>query len=124
MATDHVESLRHVRRQLGQLSRELPGPMGAFARLHTASQADGALPRSVKELMAMAIAIAVHCEGCITYHMSDALQAGATAEEVVEAIGVAVMMSGGPGTVYGAEALAALRQLVEAGAGERPQSGD
>ncbi|HKZ75874.1 MAG TPA: carboxymuconolactone decarboxylase family protein [Actinomycetota bacterium] len=124
MATDHVASLHHLTELLRDLGHSAPGPMGGFARLHQASQADGALPRATKELMALAIAIALHCEGCIAYHLNDALQAGATRSEVIETIGVAVMMSGGPGTVYGTEALAALQQLEDAGVGERPAGGD
>ena len=124
MPTDHVAALSRLNGLLRDLGREAPGPMGGFARLHQSSQADGALPRSTKELMALAIAIATHCEGCIAYHLNDALHAGATRAEVTEAIGVAVMMSGGPGTVYGAEALAALQQFEDAGMGERPAGGD
>jgi AhpD family alkylhydroperoxidase len=65
----------------------------------------------VKELMALAIAICVHCQGCIAYHIHDALDAGATRAQVLETIGVAVMMGGGPALVYGAEALDALDEL-------------
>ena len=61
--------------------------------------------------MAPAIGIAVHCEGCITYHVHDALRAGASSQEVAETVGVAVMMGGGPSVVYGAEALEALAQF-------------
>lgn len=124
MATDHVAALRHLNGLLRELGHHAPGPMGGFARLHQASQADGALPRATKELIAVAIAIATQCEGCIGYHLNDALQAGATRAQVIEAIGVAVMMSGGPGTVYGAEALAALDQFEATGVGERPEGGD
>ena len=46
--------------------------------------------------MALAIAICTHCEGCIAYHVHDALDAGATHDQVTETIGVAVMMGGGP----------------------------
>lgn len=124
MATDHIAEFRHLNELLKELRRNAPGTMGGFTRLHQASQADGALSRATKELMALAISIAVRCEGCIGYHMNDALEAGATRDEVIEAIGVAVMMSGGPGTVYAAEAIAALAQFEIAGMGERPEGGD
>ena len=61
--------------------------------------------------MALAIAIAIRCEGCIAYHVHDAIAAGATREEIAETIGVAVMMGGGPAAVYGAEALEAAGQF-------------
>jgi AhpD family alkylhydroperoxidase len=124
MATDYLAYHRHLTELLRDLGHNAPGPMGGFARLHQASQADGALTKATKELMALAIAIAVHCEGCIAYHLHDALQAGATRAEVLETIGVAVMMGGGPGTVYGAEALAALDQFEEREEAGRPMGGD
>jgi AhpD family alkylhydroperoxidase len=59
--------------------------------------------------------IAARCDGCIAYHVHDALKAGATRKEIVETIGVAVLMGGGPATVYGAEAFEALNQFETAG---------
>lgn len=111
---DHPARYEHLAEQLRTLARETPGVMGGFARMHTASQAEGALSATVKELMALAIGIAVHCEGCIAYHVHDALRAGATPQEIAETVGVAVMMGGGPATVYGAEALEALAQFQAA----------
>jgi AhpD family alkylhydroperoxidase len=110
---DHPARYEELTEGQRTLGREAPAVMGAFARLHTASQAEGALSAKVKELMALAIGIAVHCEGCITYHVHDALRAGASPEEIAETVGVAVMMGGGPAVVYGAEALEALRQFRE-----------
>jgi AhpD family alkylhydroperoxidase len=88
--------------------------MSGFARMHAGAVTDGALDPHVKELMALAIAIAGHCEGCLAYHVHDALHAGATHEQVIETIGVAVMMGGGPAAVYGALSLEALRQFESA----------
>ena len=61
------------------------------------------------------ISLAARCDGCIAYHVHDALRAGATRTEVLEAIGVAILMGGGPATVYGAEAIEALDQFETAG---------
>lgn len=77
----------------------------AFSGLHEAALGDGALDRKTKEIMAVSIAIATHCEGCIAWHVSGAVKAGATHEEVAEAISVAILMGGGPATYYGAHAL-------------------
>ena len=79
------------------LNRDVSGPMRAFGDLHRAAMADGALSTAHKELIALAVGIAQHCEECITLHMHDALKAGASREEIHDAIGVAVMMGGGPG---------------------------
>jgi AhpD family alkylhydroperoxidase len=110
--TDHRELYAELTARLRRMGRATPAVMTGFDRLHTASQAAGALEPKVKEVMALAISIAVHCEGCIVYHLHDALAAGATREEVAEAVGVAVMMGGGPAVVYGSLALEALEQLT------------
>jgi AhpD family alkylhydroperoxidase len=109
------ERYDHLCSQMTKLGNEMPGPMSGFSRLHKQSVADGALSTRVKELMALAIAITVRCDGCIAYHIHDAIEAGATRQEVIETVGVAVMMGGGPSTVYGAQALEALEQFEAAG---------
>lgn len=107
----YPERHAHLRDLVGDLSREAPGPMSGFARLHTSSVTDGELAPRVKELMALAIAIAIHCEDCIVYHVHDAVAAGASRKEIAETIGVAVMMGGGPAAVYGARALEAVGEF-------------
>ncbi len=97
---------------IGDLNTEIPETMKGFNLLHKAAIADGALSTKNKELIALGIAIAVHCDGCIAFHIHDALKAGANHEEIIETIGVSVMMGGGPSLIYGCEALAALRQFV------------
>jgi AhpD family alkylhydroperoxidase len=100
---------------MGALGKALPGPMEGFGQLHKQSMADGALSAQTKELIALAIAITVRCDGCIAYHVHDALEAGAARPEILEAIGVAVMMGGGPSVIYGSEALMALDQFEAVG---------
>lgn len=82
--------------------------MGRFGELHRAAVADGALTSAHKELIALAIGIATGCSACITLHVHDSLRAGATADQVHEAIAVAVMMGGGRASMYATEAVAAL----------------
>lgn len=77
--------------------------------------ADGALSAKFKEIIALAIAITVRCDGSIACHVHDALASGATRPEIAEAIGVAVLMGGGPSTIHGSEALVALEQFEAAG---------
>ena len=117
MTTNYVELHQHLEERLTQLGRELPGPMSGFARLHKKAVGDGALSGKAKELMAVAISIAVHCEGCVAYHVHAALAAGATRPELLETLGVAILMGGGPASVYAAHALDAMDQfLPDAGA--------
>jgi AhpD family alkylhydroperoxidase len=111
MAKNFPEHYEHMRVLMGDLGREIPETMGAFSQLHHASASDGALSSKHKELIALGIAIAVHCDGCIAFHVHDAIQAGASREEIAETIGVAVLMGGGPSVMYGCEALEALGQF-------------
>ena len=105
---NYKEEYGRIQKLIGSLSKQIAGPMSGFTQLHQKSVAEGALPKKTKELMALGIAICSRCEGCVTYHVHDALHAGASREEVLEAIGVAVMMGGGPALIYGCEALEAL----------------
>ena len=112
MTTNYIEYHQHLEKRLVQLGQELPGPMSGFARLHKKAVEEGALNAKTKELMALAIGIAVHCNGCIAYHVHDAVAAGATRAELLETIGVALMMGGGPASIYAAHALDAIEQFL------------
>ena len=112
MKTDYVEMHKTLEDRLAQLGSEIPGPMSGFARLHKKAVEEGALSSKVKEMMALAISIVVGCEGCIAYHIHDAVAAGATRQELLETIGVGILMGGGPGSIYGAHALDAVEQFL------------
>ena len=70
------------------------------------------MPTKVKELMEMTIGVVHGCDGCIASHARGAARAGATNEEAGEAIGGAILMQGGPATVYGARAYAAFCEFA------------
>jgi AhpD family alkylhydroperoxidase len=112
MITSYVHEHQYLEKRLAQLGQELPGPMTGFARLHKKAMEDGALSARVKEMMALAIGIVCGCEGCIAYHVHDAVKAGATRQELLETIGVALLMGGGPGSIYAAHALDAIEQFL------------
>ncbi len=113
-STDYLAYREHLEDRLKQLGTELPGPMSGFARLHKKAVEEGALSKKTKELMALAIGIAVRCEGCIAYHTYDAIQAGATRQELLETVGVAILMGGGPASMYAAHAMDAIEQVFAA----------
>lgn len=94
------------------LAAEIPDATAAFGRLVMDATADGALSIKTKELIAFAIAISVRCDGCIAHHSQAVVKAGATRGEVAEMIGVAILMGGGPASVYGAEALRAYDEAL------------
>ncbi len=120
VSTDYVAYREHLEDRLKQLGIDIPGPMSGFARLHKKAVEEGALSSKTKELMALAISIAVRCEGCIAYHTYDAIRAGATRQELLETIGVAILMGGGPASIYAAHAMDAIEQVFTAQAEPEP----
>ena len=98
-----------------KLGMAAPEVMKGFGSLHAASLKSGALETKTKELIALGIAITARCEGCIAYHVHDAMKAGANKEEIIETVSVAILMVGGPSVVYGIEAMQALNQYQEQG---------
>ena len=83
-----------------------------FAATSDAALTEGALSSKVKELMAMAIGVVNGCDGCIASHAKGAARAGATSQEAAEAIGVSILMHGGPATIYGARAFSAFNEFA------------
>ncbi len=114
MAKDYAQIADELRDKMKEVGKAKPELTGAFANLGKATYSDAALTRRTKELIALAIAITVRCDGCIAFHARAALDAGAERDEVVDAIGVAVQMGGGPSMVYAAEALSAYDQYTAA----------
>lgn len=108
----YLDKIRDLRGPTKDLRDHIPDTWGGFGQLHKEAVADGVLSAKVKELMALAISVAEGCEGCIAYHASGAVRAGATEEEAAEAIGVALLMRGGPATDYGPRALEAVREFL------------
>ena len=111
MVKDYVEIANAVTSGVGLLRQGAPEAMKAFGALAMASTAHNTLDTKTKELMALAIGIAVHCDGCVAYHTKMALQNGASRQEVVETVALAIYMGGGPSAVYGADALRAYDQF-------------
>lgn len=107
MSKDFARIANDVITGVGALREAAPDPMKAFAGLAAAATASKALDTKTKELMALAIGIAVHCDGCVAYHTKMAHKHGATRDEIVETIALAVYMGGGPAAVYGADTLRA-----------------
>lgn len=112
MDNDYPGLYCHVESMMAKFGIEAPNVMEGFAQLHSAATAPGALETKTKELMALAISITVRCDGCIAYHVHDALTAGASRAEIAETVSVAIMMGGGPAVVYGCQALEALEEFT------------
>jgi AhpD family alkylhydroperoxidase len=104
-----IAELSEPTRSLREMS---PDVWAGFGQLHKAAVADGVLPGKVKELIALSIAVVKQCDGCIAYHAKAAARRGATAEEVAEALGVALLMDGGTASVYAPRAWDAYRAFA------------
>ena len=105
-----IDALHPLHRDL---RRAIPEQYAGYAQLHRAALADGALSTRTKELMAFVIGVVEGCDGCMATHAQGAVRAGATRQEAAEAIGVALLMRGGPASVYGPRGYAAFCELAD-----------
>lgn len=108
----HHQVADDLRQPTRDLRRAIPDTWAGFTVLHGAAMADGALPTRIKELMALVIGVSDHCDGCVAYHARAAAAAGATEDEVAEALGVALLMGGGPASVWAPRAFEAFREFA------------
>jgi AhpD family alkylhydroperoxidase len=95
-----------------ELRREVPAVMQGFGALAKSASAAGAIDARTKELIALAIGVTQHCDGCIGYHAKALAELGASRAEVAEALGMCVYMGGGPALMYAADALRAYDQFA------------
>lgn len=118
MTTPHSSHGRAVLDELSPLHRELrravPDVYQGFGALHHAAFSEGALDTRTKELIALALAVAEGCDGCIASHAQAAARAGASKQEAAEAIGVTFLMNGGPATIHGPRAYDAFCEFADA----------
>jgi AhpD family alkylhydroperoxidase len=95
---------------LKELRGGAPDVMRAFSGLARAALEARALDTKTKELLALGIAVAVRCDACIAFHAEAALKQGATRDEVMETMGLAIYMGAGPSVMYAAQAVEAYDQ--------------
>ena len=112
-AVSYPDRLRNVKKNSQTLAVAQPSVMETFEKLHQTAGATGAIDSKTKELMALAISVTHGCDDCIAHHVHDAIEAGATREELTEALGVAVLMGGGPGMIFASHAIEAVDQFFE-----------
>jgi AhpD family alkylhydroperoxidase len=85
--------------------------MKGFSAIAQAALAPQALDAKTKELIALAIGVAARCDDCIAFHAKAAVERGATREEVLETLGMAIYMGAGPSVMYASHALGAFTQF-------------
>lgn len=111
--SEHRQVLKDLQQPTRSLRERIPGVFEGYQQLDEAVFEDGALDPRTKELIALAIAVTRQCDGCIASHARKAAMQGASEDEVAEALGVAILMNGGPGTVHGPRAFAAFTEFAE-----------
>jgi AhpD family alkylhydroperoxidase len=111
MDKSYPEITRSISANLRKLRTDIPDVMKGFSALAQAAGRDGALGSKTKELIALALGVAAHCDGCIGFHAEALVRLGATRQEVEEALGMAVYMGGGPSLMYAADAIAAYEEF-------------
>ena len=103
-----------VSENLATLRTGIPDVMKGFNDMARAATRDGALDRKTKELIALALGVAAHCDACIGFHVQALVKLGATKAEVEETLGMAVYMGGGPSMMYSANGVAAFEEFSAA----------
>jgi AhpD family alkylhydroperoxidase len=112
MTKTYRDITRSVSASIAKLRADIPDVMKGFAALAHPALADGALDKKTKELIALALGVASHCDACLGYHAAALVKLGATRAEVEEALGVAIYMGGGPSLMYAADALVAWEEFL------------
>lgn len=110
MSKQYKDITNDISASLKQLRSNSPEVMQAFGLLSAAAAKDGALDKKTKELIALALGVAAHCDGCIGFHTQTLVKLGASKQELMETLGMAVYMGGGPSLMYAADAITAFDQ--------------
>jgi AhpD family alkylhydroperoxidase len=114
MTKSYTDITAEINRGIVKLRQGAPEAMAGFTALSRGALKAGTLSEVHKELIAIAIGVAGHCDGCIGFHAKSLVRLGAKREELIEALAVAVYMGGGPSLMYAAEAMHAYDEFAVA----------
>ena len=115
-ATPYTDLTRGISAELAKLRTEMPDTLRGFSALAKGATQDGALDKKTKELIAIALSVAMRCDPCIGFHVQTYVQLGGTRAELADALGMAVYMGGGPSLMYAAKTSAAFDEFSAAAA--------
>lgn len=118
MNKNYRQITRSVSASLAKLRADIPEVTKGFSAMAQAATRAGALDAKTKELIALSLGVAAHCDACIGFHVQALIRLGATRAEIEEALGMAVYMGGGPSLMYAADALSAYEEMSAAPAAE------
>ncbi len=106
------QKLEEIKELTERLQSEYPTETNAFLGFLNKAEEGKALSMRQKELINVGLAVAAQCEWCIVFHVQNAVKAGATRDEIVEAGFMAVIMHGGPAYMYMTPLFQALREFL------------
>jgi AhpD family alkylhydroperoxidase len=112
MAKDYKAMAADISAYAAQLRKAQPEAMQGFYALAKGASMRGKLDNKTKELIALAIGVTQHCDGCIGFHSKALVDMGASRDEVAEVMAMCVYMGGGPALMYAADALRAYDQFA------------
>ena len=112
MSKDCKEIIGDISAYTGELRKLIPETMNGFTAMAKAATQTKAIDEKTKEMIALALGVAAHCDGCLGFHAKALARLGATREEVAEVLGMAVYMGGGPSLMYAADALRSYDQFA------------
>ena len=98
---------------VGGVAKLSPDTVKGYATLSGAGEKTGHLDAKTRELIALAVAISLRCDGCITVHAEAARKLGATKEEIAEALGTAIAINAGAALVYATRTMDAFDAAAE-----------
>jgi AhpD family alkylhydroperoxidase len=104
----------HLRMTIGAMARLSPDIVAGYTQISDAGAKTARLDAKTRELIALAVAVTRECDGCIAVHTDAAIKEGATREEVLEALGVAIAANAGTALVFAARAMDAYTVQAEA----------
>ncbi|MEX2681194.1 MAG: carboxymuconolactone decarboxylase family protein [Candidatus Sigynarchaeota archaeon] len=107
------QRLLEIQKTMQTVGKDAPEFLSAFMTFKNAAEKEGILEKKTKKLIAIALAIATKCEWCVSLHVKEALDAGATPPEIMEAALVAVLMGGAPSLMFAQNVLRAVDELAK-----------
>jgi len=108
----YAQITAEINKGIARLREGAPEAMAGFSTLARGAMKAGVLSVEQKELIALAIGVAGHCDGCIGFHAKALARMGCSRAHVVETLAVAVYMGGGPSLMYAADAIHAFDEFL------------
>jgi AhpD family alkylhydroperoxidase len=120
MYTNWNEYLQNLSAPLKELRTGTPDVMKGFSAIAQAALKANALDTKTKELIAIGISVATRCDDCIGFHVKAAVQQGATRQEILETLAMAIYMGAGPSVMYAGHVMDAFDQMTPSPSSSSP----